>query len=91
MKCLFRLIFLPVRIVLTLLVWMGTFALNCGAFIFGLAGAVVAFLGLAVLCTYSVQNGLILLCIAFLVSPFGLPMLAAFSLGFLSKLNAFFW
>ena len=38
---------------------------------------VVALLGIAVLVTYSPQNGVILLVIAFLVSPVGLPMAAA--------------
>ena len=47
------------------------------SFIFGLASTVVALLGLAVLVTYSPQNGIILLVIAFLVSPLGLPMAAA--------------
>ena len=45
--------------------------------IFGLASTVVALLGVAVLVTYSPQNGVILLVIAFLVSPVGLPMAAA--------------
>ena len=39
------------------------------------------------LVTYSVQNGIILLVIAFLVSPFGLPMLAVRLLGFLQNAN----
>lgn len=47
----------------------------------------MGFLGLAVLITYSVQNGIILLVIAFLVSPFGLPMLAVRLLGFLQDAN----
>ena len=44
-------------------------------------------LGLAVLVTYSVQNGVILLVIAFLVSPMGLPMGAAWLLGKLQDLR----
>ena len=43
--------------------------------------AVVGLLGLAVLVTDSVQNGVILLVIAFLVSPLGLPMAAAWLVG----------
>ena len=60
---------------------------NCTAFIFGLAGTIVAVLGVAVLVTYSVQNGIILLVIAFLVSPMGLPMAAAWLLGKLQALR----
>ena len=47
----------------------------------GLASTVVALLGIAVLVTYSPQNGVILLVIAFLVSPLGLPMAAAWLVG----------
>ena len=61
--------------------------LYCTAFIFGLAGTIVAILGVAVLVTYSVQNGIILLVIAFLVSPMGLPMAAAWLLGKLQALR----
>ena len=38
-------------------------------------------LGVAVLITYSLQNGIILLVIAFLISPYGLPMAAIWLLG----------
>ena len=43
--------------------------------------AAPALLGIAVLVTYSPQNGVILLVIAFLVSPLGLPMAAAWLVG----------
>lgn len=44
-------------------------------------------MGLAVLITYSVKNGIILLVIAFLISPLGLPMPAVRMLGLLQDLN----
>ena len=40
------------------------------------APVVLALLGIVVLVTYSPQNGVILLVIAFLVSPLGLPLAA---------------
>ena len=49
--------------------------------VLGLLSTVIALLGVAVLVTYSPQNGLILLVIAFLISPFGLPKLAFWLLG----------
>ena len=49
--------------------------------VLGLASMVIALLGVAVLVTYSPQNGLILLLIAFLISPYGLPKLAFWMLG----------
>ena len=41
-----------------------------------IASTIIGLLGLAVLATCSPQNGIILPVIAFLVSPFGLPMAA---------------
>lgn len=38
-------------------------------------------LGVAVLITYSMQNGFILLLMAFLISPMGLPLVAIWLLG----------
>lgn len=49
--------------------------------VLGLLSMGLALLGLAVLVAYSPQNGLILLLIAFLISPFGLPKLAFWLLG----------
>ena len=47
----------------------------------GLVSLVLGLLGVAVLITYSPQNGLILLVLAFLVSPYGLPLAAIWLLG----------
>lgn len=49
--------------------------------VLGLLSMGLALLGVAVLVAYSPQNGLILLLIAFLISPFGLPKLAFWLLG----------
>lgn len=87
MKLLFKILAAPVVVVLTVFVWLSALMLHISAFIFGLAGTVVGLLGLAVLVTYSVKNGIILLVIAFLVSPLGLPMLAVRVLGLLQDAN----
>ena len=42
---------------------------------------IIALLGIAVLITYSPQNGLILLLMAFLIDPIGLPLAAIWLLG----------
>ena len=47
----------------------------------GLLSTVIALLGVAVLITYSPQNGAILLVMAFLISPMGLPLAAIWLLG----------
>lgn len=67
----------PLALALALFTWVCFGLLYVSSFIFGLASTVVALLGGAVLVTYSPQNGVILLVIAFLVSPVGLPMAAA--------------
>ena len=72
---------LAVPVVLTLFTWLCFWLLYVSSFIFGLVSTVVALLGIAVLVTYSPQNGVILLVIAFLVSPLGLPMAAVWLVG----------
>ena len=71
----------PVVLALALFTWVCFGLLYVSSFIFGLASTVVALLGIAVLVTYSPQNGVILLVIAFLVSSLGLPMAAAWLVG----------
>ena len=71
----------PLVLALALFTWVCFGLLYVSSFILGLASTVVALLGVAVLVTYSPQNGVILLVIAFLVSPLGLPMAAAWLVG----------
>lgn len=49
--------------------------------VLGVISMVFALLGVAVLITYSPQNGIILMILAFLISPFGLPKAAIWMLG----------
>lgn len=87
MRLILKIIAAPVVLALTLFVWICSGLLYISAFVFGLAGTVVAILGVAVLVTYSPKNGVILLVIAFLVSPMGLPMAAAWLLGKIQDLR----
>ena len=73
---------------LTLFTWLCAGLISCSAFVFKLASALLSLLAVAVLITYSVKNGIILLLIAFLISPLGLPMLAVWLLGKLQSTNA---
>ena len=86
MKVVLKILAIPTIVVLTLIVWICSALLYCSAFFFGLIASVIALLGFAVLLTYSLKNGIILLLIAFLVSPMGLPMVAAW---LLSKMQSF--
>ena len=81
LKCLLMIVTAPVILVLTLFVWlcMGLIYISC--LVLGLLSTVIALLGVAVIITYSPQNGVILLVIAFLISPMGLPLAAIWLLG----------
>ncbi len=81
MKFLMKLFFLPLVILIDFITWVCVGLISCTSIVFRLASSMVALLGAAVLVTYSVENGLILLTIAFLISPIGLPMLAVKLLG----------
>ena len=88
MKFLLKIIAAPITLILTLFIWLCASLISCSAFVFKLASALLSILALAVLITYSIQNGIILLVLAFLVSPMGLPMMAVWLLGKLQGVNA---
>ncbi len=75
-KLLLKIVVAPVVLLLTLAIWICVGLVYVSGLVLGLLSMVIALLGVAVLVTYSPQNGLILLVIAFLISPFGLPKLA---------------
>lgn len=71
-----RILAAPVVLALTLLVWVCTGLVYVSGHVLGLVSMVLGLLGAAVLITYSPKNGIILLVMAFLASPYGLPMAA---------------
>ena len=81
LKLLLKIVVAPVILVLTLFVWICVGIVYISGLVLGLISMVIALLGVAVLITYSLQNGIILLVMAFLISPFGLPMAAIWLLG----------
>ena len=80
-KLLLKIVVAPVVLLLTLAIWICVGLVYVSGLVLGLLSMMIALLGVAVLVTYSPQNGLILLVIAFLISPFGLPKLAFWLLG----------
>ena len=80
MKLLLKIIAAPVIVALTLFVWICSAVLYCSAYVLGLAGSLLGLLAILVIVLDSVKNGLILLLIAYLISPLGLPMAAAWLL-----------
>ena len=87
LKCLLMLVTAPVSLVLTLVVWLCMGLIYISGLVLGLLSMVIALLGVAVLLTYSLQNGLILLVMAFLISPMGLPLAAIWLLGKVQSLK----
>lgn len=81
LKCLLMIVTAPVILVLTLFVWLCMGLIYISGLVLGLLSTVIALLGVAVLITYSPQNGVILLVIAFLISPMGLLLAAIWLLG----------
>ena len=87
LKGLLMIITAPVILVLTLFVWLCMGLIYISGLVLGLLSMVIALLGVAVLLTYSLQNGLILLVMAFLSSPMGLPLAAIWLLGKVQSLK----
>lgn len=89
MKFLLKILFAPVIVILTLAIWTFALILRLSAWVFGIIGTILGILGLAILLLDSVTNGIIVLVIAFLVSPVGLPMLAAWTIGQMQRFRYF--
>ena len=87
LKGLLMIITAPVILVLTLFVWLCMGLIYISGLVLGLLSMVIALLGVAVLLTYSLQSGLILLVMAFLISPMGLPLAAIWLLGKVQSLK----
>ena len=76
MKLIFKILSVPIILVIDLFTLVCIGLISFSAFFLRLVSGIVEILGVFVLVTYSVKNGLILLTIAFLVSPMGIPMIA---------------
>ena len=87
MRTVFRILMFPFALVIDLFTWICVGLLSCSAFVFALAGTILSILAVTVMLTCSVNNGLILLGFAFLVSPIGLPMIATWILGGLQSIS----
>jgi ABC-type sugar transport system permease subunit len=88
MKPIIKVLLSPIVIMIDLLTWIIVGLFSCSGILFRLASSVMALMGFAVLVAYSTKNGLILLAIAFLVSPLGLPMIAVSILSGLQSISA---
>lgn len=89
MKFLLKVLAAPIIAVLTAVIWLCVGIVYCASVVMGLAAWVVAFVGVFALLTVSIPQGIILLVIAFLLSPLGLPMVAIRLLGKVQDLRYF--
>ena len=87
MKLILKIFTAPVTLLISLFVWLCAGLISCSAIVFKIASALLTLAALAVLLLSSVRNGIILLALAFLVSPVGLPLLAVKLLGGLQSVN----
>lgn len=89
MKFILKILFAPVIAVLAIVIWILALSLRLSAWVFGILGTIFAILGFAILLLDSVTNGIIVLVFAFLISPVGLPMLAAWLIGQMQRFRYF--
>ena len=87
MKLIFKILTVPVTLAIDLFTLICIGIISCSAMLLRLVSGIIGILGIAVLVTYSPKNGLILLTIAYLVSPMGVPMIAVWLLGGLQSIS----
>ena len=87
LKLVLKILVLPIVIVLTPLTWLCFGILRCTSWIFGLTSIILAILGAFAFIAVAPRDGIIWGVTAFLVSPFGIPMLAVHIVGGLYILN----
>ena len=89
MKFFLKILFAPVIAVLILTIWLFALVLRLSAWVFGILGTIFGILGLTILILDNVTNGIIVLVFAFLISPLGIPMLAAWMIGQMQRFRYF--
>ena len=87
----FRILFLPVVLVLKLTFWLCASLLCMTEWIFGLASGILVVLSILGMIWVSVPQGIVMLGIAFLVSPYGIPMLAVKLVTLTEVMAEFLW
>ena len=86
MLFLFRLLTLPLRLVITVFIWVCALLIRISGKLLGLVSGFLFLMALLV-STFSSQDALLLAVMAFLVSPIGIPMFAVGLLSLLAKVR----
>lgn len=77
----------PIIAVLAVFVWLCAGILYISSWIFGITGAIMGIFAVYVFCTNTVVAGIIFTLLAVLLSPVGIPLIAAWLLGKLQGLR----
>mgnify|MGYP006954269142 FL=1 len=86
-KMLLGILLVPAVLALKLLILFLTFVMAVSSTVLGIVSALLGLLAVLTCFALSWQNGLGMLIVAWLVSPLGIPLAAAWALGGLEKLE----
>ena len=89
MRFILKILVAPLFAILVVFIWLCALVFKMSAWVFGIVSSILGLLGIAVLFLDNTTNGIIILVIAFLVSPVGLPMVAAWMIGQMQRLRYF--
>lgn len=79
-KLLMKIIFAPVWLLLTVLIGIFSMLIGIAAWIFCIIAFVLVIVGVFVLITETIKDGILVLVLAYLLSPWGIPMFATWIL-----------
>lgn len=89
MKIILKILFAPIIAIMAIMIWTFALLLRLSAWVFGIIGTIFGILGLITILFINTTNGVIILIFAFLVSPVGIPMLAAWMIGQMQRFRYF--
>ena len=87
MRIIFKILAAPFVVILTIFVAVMQFVFHLSGWVFALVSSVLGLGGIITLFTGPTFNGVMLLIMAFLISPYGLPMLAVHIVAGMQGLN----
>lgn len=87
MKILLKILFAPIMAVMWLVVKAGVAIGYISSLALGIVSVIIALISIVYLLTGGITNGLIGLVIAYLASPYGIPMFAVMILGVVQRIR----
>lgn len=85
MKMAIKILLVPIMALMWIAVKLGSLITYISGLAFGIISGIIALISILYMFTGSITNGLIGLLIAYLLSPYGIPMFAIMTLGIHSK------